>query len=83
MARDFDAQLLESVAVRRRRLRDALSWGSMRTRRAASNLTARLVIGAAVASVICAGCVGWSFRPHQHSKQDTRATGLTSPAVAR
>ena len=61
MARDFDAQLLESVAVRRRRLRDALLWGSLRTRRSAQELLMRLVAGAAVAAVLCAGCVGWSF----------------------
>ncbi len=83
MARDFDAQLLESVAVRRRRLRDALSWGSMRTRRAASNLLVRLVIGAAVAAVVCAGCVGWSFLQHQLSKQDTRTASVTAPGVNR
>ena len=65
MARDFDAQLLESVAVRRRRLRDALLWGTLRTRRAATNLIARLVAGAAVAAVLCAGCVGWSFLQDQ------------------
>lgn len=83
MARDFDAQLLESVAVRRRRLRDALSWGSLRTRRAASNLLMRLVIGAAVAAVICAGCVGWSFLQHQLSKHDNRTTAATVPEVNR
>ena len=65
MARDFDAQLLESVAVRRRRLRDALLWGTLRTRRAATNLMSRLVAGAAVAAVLCAGCVGWSFLQDQ------------------
>ncbi|GAB1644203.1 hypothetical protein [Krasilnikovia sp. MM14-A1259] len=68
MARDFDAQLLESVAVRRRRLREALSWGSLRTRRAAVELVARLAVGAAVAAVLCAGCVGWSFLQHQLSQ---------------
>ncbi len=83
MARDFDAQLLESVAVRRRRLRDALSWGSERTRRAAANLLVRLAVGAAVAAVVCAGCVGWSFLQHQLSKQDRPAVGAGTPGVLR
>ncbi len=65
MARDFDAQLLESVAVRRRRLRDALLWGSLRTRRSAPEVLGRLLAGAAVAAVLCAGCVGWSFLQDQ------------------
>ena len=65
MSRDFDAQLLESVAVRRRRLRDALLWGSLRTRRSAPEIVTRLLAGAAVAAVLCAGCVGWSFLQQQ------------------
>ena len=61
MSRDLDAQLLESVAVRRRRLRDALLRGRLRTRRSVSDNLGRLLVGAGVAAVLCAGCVGWSF----------------------
>ncbi|GGQ71368.1 hypothetical protein [Couchioplanes azureus] len=85
MARDFDAQLLESVAVRRRRLRDALLWGTLRTRRAASNLLGRLVAGAAVAAVICAGCVGWSFLQDQlaqRAEQEQRSS-VSAPGGGR
>ncbi|MEV7112813.1 hypothetical protein [Streptomyces anulatus] len=35
MARDYDSQLLESVGVRRRRMRDALLFGVGRARRTA------------------------------------------------
>ncbi len=35
MARDYDSQLLESVAVRRRRMRDALLFGVRRGLRTA------------------------------------------------
>ncbi len=80
MARDFDAQLLESVAVRRRRLRDALLWGTLRTRRVATNLMTRLVAGAAVAAVLCAGCVGWSFLQDQ-LQQRAEQQRQTSAAV--
>ncbi len=82
MTRDFDAQLLESVAVRRRRLRDALLWGTMRTRRAATNLTGRLVAGAAVAAVICAGCVGWSFLQDQLQQRADQQRQQNAAAVA-
>ena len=70
MARDFDAQLLESVAVRRRRLRDAVLWGSLRTRRSAPEIVSRLIVGAVVAAVLCAGCVGWSFLQEQLAKRE-------------
>jgi uncharacterized protein HemX len=81
VARDFDAQLLESVAVRRRRLRDALLWGTLRTRRAATNLMTRLVAGAAVAAVLCAGCAGWSFLQNQ-LEQRAEQQRQNSAAVA-
>ncbi|OJF14976.1 hypothetical protein [Couchioplanes caeruleus] len=85
MARDFDAQLLESVAVRRRRLRDALLWGTLRTRRAAANLLGRLVAGAAVAAVLCAGCVGWSFLQEQLAQraEQQQRNSVTVPGGGR
>ena len=55
MSQDFDAQLLESVAVRRRRLRGALLWGSLRTRRRAAENVTRFLVGVAVAAVLAAG----------------------------
>ena len=77
MARDFDAQLLESVAVRRRRLRDALLWGSLRTRRSAPEILMRLVVGAVVAAVLCAGCVGWSFLQEQLADRARQQQAVT------
>jgi hypothetical protein len=66
MSRDYDAQLLETVAVRRQRLADALLSGSLRARRRASNDNLRRALaGAVLAAVLCAGCVGWSFLHHQ------------------
>ncbi|WP_433325760.1 TNT domain-containing protein [Spirillospora sp. CA-294931] len=61
MARDYDTQLLESVAVRRRRLRDALMFGPHRTRRTFDESVGKIVAGLCVAAVLCAGTVGWSF----------------------
>jgi uncharacterized protein HemX len=70
MERDYDAQLLESVAVRRQRLADALLHGSLQARRKASNNNLRRAAGGAVlAAVLCAGCVGWSFLQHQLDQQ--------------
>ncbi|MCW2916413.1 MAG: hypothetical protein JWN52_4481 [Actinomycetia bacterium] len=69
MARDYDVQLLESVAVRRRRLRDALLFGAARTRRTLDENLTKVLIGLCVAAVVCAGTVGWSFLRHQWAVQ--------------
>ncbi len=61
MARVYDAQLLESVAVRRNRLRESLLWGRERRARATMDNLKRLSVSVVLAAVACAGCVGWSF----------------------
>jgi len=61
MAREYDAQLLESVAVRRNRLRESLLWGRERRARATMDNLKRLSVSVVLTAVACAGCVGWSF----------------------
>ncbi|AKG44129.1 hypothetical protein H7827_14385 [Streptomyces sp. JH002] len=61
MARDYDSQLLESVSVRRRRLRDALLFGGQRVRMTLDENLGKSVGGIVLGAVLCAGCVGWSF----------------------
>lgn len=81
MARDFDSQLLESVAVRRRRLRDALLHGSMRARRTTDENLGKVFAGIALAAVLCAGCVGWSFVTHRlMSGQSSGVVPASSPS---
>ncbi|SPF02814.1 hypothetical protein [Streptomyces sp. MA5143a] len=60
-AQDYDSQLLESVSVRRRRLRDALLFGAQRQRRSVDERVGKVFAGIVIAAVLCAGCVGWSF----------------------
>lgn len=69
MARDYDSQLLESVAVRRRRIRDALLFGAQRGRRTVDERLGKMFAGIAMAAVLCAGCVGWSFLQATLAKQ--------------
>ncbi|AZM61456.1 MULTISPECIES: hypothetical protein [unclassified Streptomyces] len=64
-AQDYDNQLLESVAVRRRRLRDALLFGGQRQRRTVDERVGKVFVGVVIAAVVCAGCVGWSFLSHR------------------
>ncbi|WP_433545303.1 hypothetical protein ACQPZG_08955 [Streptomyces sp. CA-294286] len=69
MARDYDSQLLESVTVRRRRLRDALLFGAQRARRSADERLGKVFAGIVIAAVLCAGCIGWSFIQHTLAQQ--------------
>ncbi|GHI04868.1 hypothetical protein AQI88_24725 [Streptomyces cellostaticus] len=64
-AQDYDSQLLESVSVRRRRLRDAVLFGGQRQRRTADERLGKAFAGVVIAAVMCAGCVGWSFVSHR------------------
>lgn len=86
MARDYDSQLLESVAVRRRRIRDALLFGAQRSRRTADERLGKVFAGIAIAAVLCAGCVGWSFLQHtlaqQKAEQEKQRQRLEQPYEA-
>jgi hypothetical protein len=77
MAREYDAQLLESVAVRRNRMRESLLWGRERRARATMDNVKRLAVSVVVAAVACAGCVGWSLL------QDILAQQQSSVPVVR
>lgn len=61
MAMDFDAQLIESVDVRRNRLTSALLFGANPTERRWKERTRVLVYGVATAALACALCVAISF----------------------
>ncbi|MFD8520699.1 hypothetical protein ACFV2D_11860 [Streptomyces capillispiralis] len=80
-AQDYDSQLLESVAVRRRRLRDALLFGARRQRRAADERMGKVIAGMVIAAVLCAGCVGWSFVSHRLIGQESPySPGVSTPS---
>lgn len=77
MARDLDATLLETIRVRRRRLREAFLHGALRTRRVTADSVRPLVISLVLAAVTCAICAGVSFaRAHLGD-----ATSAGSPLV--
>ncbi|MER5490742.1 hypothetical protein [Streptomyces sp. NPDC002490] len=76
---DYDSQLLESVVIRRRRMRDALLFGSERYRRAADERLGKVAAGLVIAAVLCAGCVGWSFVANRLMEDDT--SGSSGPVL--
>jgi hypothetical protein len=84
-AQDYDSQLLESVSVRRRRLRDAVLFGAQRQRRSVDERLGKVFAGIVVAAVLCAGCVGWSFVSHRligKSPYGSSVQPSSSPSVA-
>ncbi|MFI9806670.1 hypothetical protein ACIHEJ_20310 [Streptomyces sp. NPDC052301] len=83
-AQDYDSQLLESVSVRRRRLRDALLFGAQRQRRTLDERLGKAFAGIVLAAVACAGCVGWSFLSHHvigKTPYASTPSSLPSPAT--
>jgi uncharacterized protein HemX len=83
MARDYDTQLLESVAVRRRRLRDALLYGSLAIRRSYEENLGKAMAGMVVAAVLAGGCVGWSFIKHQVAVQAQQNSSSSTAVTGR
>ncbi|GAA4943688.1 hypothetical protein [Actinoplanes utahensis] len=88
MAREYDTQLIESVAVRRARMRELLLWGRDRRARATGDGLRWLRIGVVLAAIACAGCVGWSFLQSVLADQRASRPGPVnsapvSPSVAR
>ncbi|WP_445395409.1 hypothetical protein ACSMX9_18900 [Streptomyces sp. LE64] len=76
---DYDSQLLESVVIRRRRMRDALLFGSERYRRAADERLGKVAAGLVIAAVLCAGCVGWSFVANRLMEEDKSKSSVLVP----
>ncbi|WP_242903159.1 TNT domain-containing protein [Actinomadura terrae] len=69
------------MAVRRRRLRDALLFGPQRTRRTFDENVGKILAGLCVAAVLCAGTVGWSFlRSRLDEQERAKAQEALAPA---
>jgi hypothetical protein len=83
MARETDAELIESVRVRRRRLGEAFLGGTLGVRRTVTDNLTRAMIGLVLAAVICAGCAATSFiRAHTGSSSGSSATPSPAGSVA-
>ncbi|MDA2809709.1 TNT domain-containing protein [Nocardiopsis sp. RSe5-2] len=80
MARDYDSQLLESIAVRRKRLREAVVFGPQRSRRRLDEHITKLIAGLVLTAVGCAGSVGWSYlQSHLQSQEEEQAQEAAGP----
>lgn len=61
MAYDYDVQLIESVSVRRTRLTSALLFGQNPLQRRWIDIIKMFLFSVAVAALLAAICVGYSF----------------------
>jgi hypothetical protein len=80
MPLSHDTILLETVRTRRDRLRSALLYGALPGRRPVADNVRRLVTGAVLAAVGCAGCVGYAVVTDLLAQQ--RSTVHRPPATA-
>ncbi|WP_417217349.1 hypothetical protein [Arthrobacter sp.] len=69
MATEFDSQLIESVAVRRNRVTDALLYGDNPTERRWKATTKQFLFSLVAAAMITAICIGVSFVSNMIAKQ--------------
>lgn len=75
--RQFDQQVVESVALRRQRVRNAVHFGHHRWRHQLQDHIKPLVMGVVFAALIAAGCIAASFVVNlierQQAEKATRA----------
>lgn len=93
VATEFDSQLIESVAVRRNRVTDALLYGENPTERRWKATTKQFLFSLVAAALITAVCIGVSFvsnllatqaeqkRQQQEQLQQRSARALVLPDI--
>lgn len=79
MSRHDDQALLEAVKTHRERLIAAFVFGGLGSRRAASTLVNRLLVGTVLAAVACAVCAGVAFAMNVIQQQATTPSPGPTP----
>lgn len=81
MSSEFDAQLIESVTVRRSRLTDALLYGSNPTERRWKSPLKLFLVSIVIAALVAAICVGVSFITNIFQQQAAEKEKLRAAVV--
>ncbi|WP_427892980.1 hypothetical protein ACQHIV_08810 [Kribbella sp. GL6] len=86
----YGTQVMESVAVRRRRLREAWLFGQDRARNTLKEQTGKLFASVMIGVLACAGCAGVSYFKSSSAKEKeknqpatSQTTGPVSPSPNR
>jgi hypothetical protein len=83
---NYGTQVIESVAVRRRRLREAWLFGAERAKNTLNEQTGKVLASVMIGAVACAGCAGVSYfksaqAKEKEQKQQPTPTATTSGPV--
>ena len=84
MSGNYGTQVIESVAVRRRRLREAWLFGAERAKNTLNEQTGKVLASVMIGAVACAGCAGVSYfktsmAKEKQNQQPTPTATTTGP----
>jgi hypothetical protein len=84
MSGNYGTQVIESVAVRRRRLREAWLFGAERAKNTLNEQTGKVLASVMIGAVACAGCAGVSYfktaqAKEKQNQQPTPAATTSGP----
>lgn len=86
MSGSYGTQVIESVVVRRRRLREAWLFGAERAKNTLNEQTGKVLASVMIGAVACAGCAGVSYfqsaQAKEKEKQQPTPTQTTSGPVS-
>jgi hypothetical protein len=79
---NYGTQVIESVAVRRRRLREAWLFGVERTKNTLNEQTGKVFASVLIGALACAGCAGVSYFKSSmaEEEQQNRPTPTPTPS---
>lgn len=91
MSGNYGTQVIESVAVRRRRLREAWLFGAERAKNTLNEQTGKVLASVMIGAVACAGCAGVSYfktsmakeKQNQQPVPTATTTGPVSPSPTK
>ncbi|TDD58548.1 hypothetical protein E1263_18715 [Kribbella antibiotica] len=82
MSGAYGTQVLESVAVRRRRLREAWLFGAERAKNTLNEQTGKVLASVMIGALGCAGCAGVAYFKSAQAKETQQPTnGVTTGPV--
>jgi hypothetical protein len=82
----YGTQVIESVAVRRRRLREAWLFGAERAKNTLNEQTGRILASVMIAALACAGCAGVAYFKSAQAKENQpqqTPSGPVNPSPAK
>jgi len=84
----YGTQVIESVAVRRRRLREAWLFGAERAKNTLNEQTGKVLASVMIAALACAGCAGVAYFKSAQAKENQQpgsgvTTGPVNPSPAK